>query len=192
VSESSSPTPDRRGYDRQVRYGRILGLFFCVAGFTTIGFGWNGMAKVACPDCQLPYLLSGGAAGLGLILIGVALLIMAQLRDERTKLADQLRDVGTTLSRAVSLPALVSSPGSRVVAGKSTYHRPECRLVEGKAELDYVSVDVARLGGLSPCRVCNPPVPEADGQQLGLTAESAGSRPEGGSSSGAANGGDSA
>jgi hypothetical protein len=51
------------------------------------------------------------------------------------------------------------------VAGKSTYHRPECRLVEGKTDLDRVSVEVARLQGLSPCRVCNPPGAVEDGKK---------------------------
>lgn len=152
---------DRRPFDRQVRFGRILGLFFCVAGFLVIGFGWNGMAKVACPDCQLPYLLSGGAAGIGLILVGVGLLVMAQVRDERTKLADQLRQVGTVLSRAATAgQAAAPAGGERVVAGTSTYHRADCRLIKGRNDLDLVSLDVARLNGLSPCRVCDPPTGE--------------------------------
>lgn len=160
--------PDREGPDRQVRYGRIVGLFFCVAGFVLIGFGWNGMAKVACADCQLPYLLSGGATGLGLILLGTALLVMAQLREERSKLEDQIRQVGTVLSRAASAKA--GSPED-VVAGRSTYHRPGCRLVEGKDDLERVSVDVARLGGLSPCRVCAPPGGNSDGQEAPISAK---------------------
>lgn len=174
-----SPSPGGGRYDRQVRYGRILGLFFCLAGFTTIGFGWNGMAKVACPDCQLPYLLSGGAVGLGLILVGVALLVMAQVRDERVKLGEQLGQMGAALSRVASLPALIASPEGRVVAGRSTYHRPECRLIEGKTDLDVISVEMARLGGLSPCRVCNPPDSDTDGHQVGAATGGAAS-PEGG------------
>ena len=66
--------------DRQIRYARILGLCFIVAGFAAIAFGWSGAARVACPDCQLPYLLSGGAAGLGLVIVGAIALIIAQIR----------------------------------------------------------------------------------------------------------------
>ncbi|MDQ4004944.1 MAG: hypothetical protein M3135_01425 [Actinomycetota bacterium] len=134
-------------------------MFFCVVGFIAIGFGWNGMAKVACPDCQLPYLLSGGATGIGLILLGTGLLVMAQIRDERAKLGDQLHEVATAVSKAVSA-AGGNVPGNLVVAGRSTYHRPDCRLVEGKADADLVAVEVARLQGLSPCRVCSPPAIE--------------------------------
>ena len=151
-----SQVPQGRAPDRQVRYGRILGLVFLLIGFLMIGLGWNGMAKIAYADGQLPYLLSGGAAGIGLILLGATLLISAQFRDERLKLAEQLRQVGTAISKAVGASGNAASAAELVVAGKSTYHRPDCRLVEGKAEVDRVSVEVARLNGLSPCRVCSP------------------------------------
>jgi hypothetical protein len=155
-----SQVPVRKGPDRQVRYGRILGLVFLVVGFLAIGFGWNGMAKIAYADGQLPYLLSGGATGLGLILLGATMLIAAQFRDERLKLADQLREVGVAISKAVAGGAAGPARGDLVVAGKSTYHRQGCRLVEGKADVDQVTVEVARLNGLSPCRVCDPPTGE--------------------------------
>jgi hypothetical protein len=172
----------RQGFDRQVRYGRILGLVFCVAGFVTIGFGWNGMAKLACPDCQLPYLLSGGAAGGALVLLGVGLLVMAQIRSERMKLTDELQRVGSIISRAIAASPAAGSASSngRVVAGKSTYHRPDCRLVEGKSDLDLVTIEAAKASGLSACRVCNPEQAdleegsvEDEGAAKGKTEESA-------------------
>ena len=89
-----------RSVDGQIRTTRLLGLLCCLVGFVAIGLGWHGMASVACPDCQLPYLLSGGATGLGLIMFGVMLLIVAQLRSDR--LADDrqferlLRALGVT------------------------------------------------------------------------------------------------
>jgi hypothetical protein len=166
MSTSTSPPrtqePAGPNADRRVRFGRILGLFFSLAGFVTIGFGWNGMAKVACPDCQLPYLLSGGAGGLGLIVVGGVLLLMSQVRDERLKLGEQLQALGITMSRAVSAPAVAAAPEGRVLAGRSTYHRPGCRLIEGKSDIDELSVDVAALRGLTACRVCDPPRPQLD------------------------------
>ena len=164
-----SQVPDRKP-DRQVRYGRILGLVFLLAGFLAIGLGWNGMARHACADCQLPYLLSGGAAGIALVLVGAVLLITAQFRDERLKLDSQLRAVGTAVSKAVSAVG-GGGGGDMVLAGKSTYHRPGCRLVEGKTDVDQVSVEVARLNGLSPCRVCSPPTGE-DGAEKKRAAKS--------------------
>jgi hypothetical protein len=155
-----SQVPEGKAPDRQVRYGRILGLVFLLVGFVLIGLGWNGMAKIAYADGQLPYLLSGGAAGIGFILLGATLLITAQVRDERMKLNEQLRQVATAISKAVGAAGPAAASGDMVVAGKSTYHRLDCRLVEGKAEVDRVSIEVARLNGLSPCRVCNPSTEE--------------------------------
>ena len=150
------PTGRRPGYDRQVQYGRYVGLFFLVAGFVAIAFGWHGTAKNFLLDKQFPYLISGAVGGLALVVLGTGLLLMAQLRDERLKLGQDLGQLGAVVSRSVG--AAVGPAGSaQYVAGKSTYHRPECRLVEGKAQVDLVSIEVARLGGLTPCRVCNPP-----------------------------------
>jgi hypothetical protein len=80
---------------RRVQLTRFIGLLFALAGFGAIGIGWNRMASVSCVDCQLPYLLSGGAAGLGLVLVGVGLLLVAQLRAERSRIVrhvDAVRD----------------------------------------------------------------------------------------------------
>jgi hypothetical protein len=169
-----SQVPDRRGYDRQVRYGRILGLFFCVAGFVSIGFAWNGAAKTAFVDVQFPYLVSGGLGGLALVLLGVGLLMMAQFRGERIRLAEQIQQVGAVISKAAAAPG--GAGVDEVVAGKSTYHRPECRLVEGKTDLDRVSVEVARLQGLSPCRVCHPPGAAEDGKKTSSRKRAAASK----------------
>jgi hypothetical protein len=138
--------------DLRVRYGRLLGLLFCVAGFITIALGWNGMAREACPDCQLPYIVSGGAGGLGLILFGIALMVMAQIRAERNRLAQQ---IGEAIRPLVQATATNGAGDTKVMAAKSTYHRPGCRLVEGKSDVDQMSVAAARAKGLTPCRVCN-------------------------------------
>lgn len=159
-----TPPPDRRGFDRQVRFGRILGLVFCVAGFTAIAFGWNGSAKTALVDMQFPYLISGGAGGVALVILGVGLLVMSQVRSERLKLGEELRTAASAIGRAVAAVPSSASPDGRVVAGKSTYHRPDCRLVEKKSDLDFVTMEAAKATGLSPCRVCNPdPAESADG-----------------------------
>jgi hypothetical protein len=148
--------------DRQIRFARLLGLSFIVAGFVAIAFAWSGAAKVACPDCQLPYLLSGGAGGVGLIVVGVASLIIAQIRVAQLGWQDQ---VGQINQAVVRVAGLASSGGNghkdqQVVAGQSTYHRPDCRLVQGKAGLERLPVETAVMNGLSPCRVCNPAVPD--------------------------------
>ena len=155
--------------DRQVRYARFLGLVFCVAGFAAIILGWNGTARVACPDCQLPYLLSGGAAGLGLIVVGAVLMVLAQVRSERLHLAEQLSALLRPLGAATAALANGGSNG-KVVAGESTYHRPDCSLVRERTELDRVPVETARAVGLSPCRICRPVGADDAGDEAGDAA----------------------
>jgi hypothetical protein len=144
--------------DLRVRYGRLLGLLFSVAGFIVIALGWNGMAREACPDCQLPYIVSGGAGGVALVLFGVGLLVLAQLRAERIRLGEQIAEAVRPLVQAT---AGDGSAGGKVVAGTSTFHRPGCRLIKDKADLDEMSLAAARAKGLTPCRVCNPAEAEA-------------------------------
>ena len=88
----SQPPAPKRGVrtGRQIRFARVLGLLVCAAGFAAMGLGWAGTARVSCTDCQIPYLLSGGAAGLGLVVFGVAILVLAQLRAEGRRMSERL------------------------------------------------------------------------------------------------------
>ncbi|GAB4001864.1 hypothetical protein GCM10029992_38500 [Glycomyces albus] len=60
---------------------RLIGLLFWLAGGTVITFGWMGMAEIAYVDGQMPYLVSGGAAGLALVLVGSTLILYAAVLD---------------------------------------------------------------------------------------------------------------
>lgn len=163
--------------DRQVRNISILGLVFATAGFVVIGLGWNGMASVACPDCQLPYLLSGGATGLGLVVFGSAMLVIGRLRAERIKTDARVEELIRATGRVGSAIAIANgSENGLVLAGRSTYHRPECRLVQGK-ELDKVTVEIATAAGLSACRVCDPAVPDAPSEGPTSKGEAPAKRP---------------
>jgi hypothetical protein len=99
-SKTKSKSPKVGSPEGPLRTMRLLGLVCCLVGFVAIGLGWHGMASVACADCQLPYLLSGGATGLGLIMFGVMLLIVAQLRSDRIANHRQLE----RLLRALGAP----------------------------------------------------------------------------------------
>lgn len=45
--------------------------------------------------------------------------------------------------------------------GATTFHRPDCAMVEGKAEAEPIADDVALGEGLKPCRLCDPLPPDA-------------------------------
>ncbi len=118
------PKPKRQrrphGPARQTRLTRLVGLAFCIGGFVAIGFGWSGAASKDCVACQMPYLLSGGAVGIGLVVFGTGMMVMAQLRTEGRRLADRLGQVQSSgMSPDAAPPAPNGSlPSSAMVEGK--------------------------------------------------------------------------
>jgi hypothetical protein len=146
---------------------RLLGLLFVVGGFVLIGLGWDGASQQDCVECQLPYLLSGGAAGLGLIVFGCSMLVVAQIKAERIRLGAYVNQVAAAVQPEPpkAVPATTSAQATtatdgdtKVVAGRSTYHQPDCALVRGKDDLELLTVEAAVERGLEPCRACEPAV----------------------------------
>jgi hypothetical protein len=128
-----------------------------------IGFAWNGAASIDFAQGQLPYLLSGGAAGLGLIGVGMALVLFEGERRSRAHLDQRLDTLARLLedsrgSNGHSPNGRPAQPEGLVVAGQSSYHLPSCRLVTGKEDRVLLTTEEAEERGLAPCRVCQPDV----------------------------------
>lgn len=73
--------------------GSKLGTGLCGAGVLLVFLGWNGAASVDRVEAQFPYLLSGGIAGLSLVVIGVGLIIVQNQRSDRALLQQTLREL---------------------------------------------------------------------------------------------------
>ncbi len=98
-NKMSPPQPKAvRRAEWRARWTRVLGLAFCTAGFAAVALGWAGAARKNCVDCQIPYLISGGAAGVTLMIFGVGLLVMAQMRTESRRLSGRLEQMTWTLA----------------------------------------------------------------------------------------------
>lgn len=138
--------------------GGKLGVAVCVIGFFLIFLGWNGAASFNDLRQQFPYLISGGLAGLALVVVGAALLLVEALRTERAELQSSIEDLRRAIEASgPGVDAARTLPGHLVVAGRSSYHRADCRLVEGRAErLNPIPLREAEEQGLDPCRICNP------------------------------------
>jgi hypothetical protein len=172
---ATSAPPERRGMDRIGRFvGRLggkLGIAVCLLGFLVIYLGWNGAGSFNDLRQQFPYLISGGIAGLAMVIVGAALLVIEAIRGERAELQATLLEVREALAgvgggRTVqSLPVSVDD---MVVAGATSYHRSTCRLVEGRHDLDVLAADEAEARGLSPCRICNPSTASGNGNRRKL------------------------
>lgn len=138
--------------------GGKLGITLCLAGFVALFLGWNGAASYDRVPAQFPYLVSGGLVGLSLCVIGAAMMIVETNRRGRDELLATLAELRTALeTSSPGGPTLVelTLPGA-VVAGASSYHRPDCRLAQGREEAHLVTTEAAEAEGLAPCRICKP------------------------------------
>jgi uncharacterized membrane protein len=139
--------------------GGQLGVGLCLLGFLVIFFGWNGAASTNDVRAQFPYLISGGLAGLAIVVVGAAMLVVQNQRTDRARIEAVLTklaaaaELGGAASPALAEPGL----GGYVMAGTSSYHQIGCRLPESREEAHVVPLEDVRTSGLEPCRVCRPP-----------------------------------
>jgi hypothetical protein len=68
-----------------------LAVGMMAGGFLLIVLAWNGAASIDYVQGQLPYLISGGVAGIGLIIGGIALSLVQEMRRCTAVLVRELR-----------------------------------------------------------------------------------------------------
>lgn len=136
-----------------------LSVGLMAAGFVLIVLAWNGAANLDYVQGQIPFLISGGVAGLGLIGGGLTLSLIQELRRSTGLLATKL-DTLTELVSGGLAPAgagpTAVPPDDQVVAGRTSYHKPDCQLVDARSDLQTMGVTAAIDRGLAPCRICEP------------------------------------
>lgn len=144
------------------RLGGQLGVLLCLVGFGAIFLGWNGAAGKNTIMAQFPFLISGGIVGLAIVVIGAALLIVQNAREDRARLEAVLEriaaatEAGSGAGQRAGL-APMGGGGALVLAGGSSYHRLDCTLTEARDEAHVVGLEEALSRQMEPCRVCKPP-----------------------------------
>lgn len=144
-----------------------------VAGVLCVLVGWEGTSRTVLVAGQIPYLVSGGLLGLGLIFLGgflyfghwMALLVRenrersAEDRNDLARIRDHLDHLNQTLAGLVGALQTVSATGAgpsavNLVATPTgtMMHRPDCAAVAGRANLRRVNAE----DGLRPCGLCRP------------------------------------
>lgn len=146
-------------------------------GLVTILLGWYGASHTPYLFEQVPYLVSGGLLGLGLVLVGGFVLFGSWIartareqgsRDDELLLAvRELREEMAQLRRSAAEAVPAQARGRRragsngragtglvATARGSMLHRPECAIVTGRD--DVHPVDDVEADGLQPCRLCDP------------------------------------
>ena len=128
-------------------------------GFLLIVLGWNGAASIDYAQGQLPFVISGGVGGMALVAVGLTLMVLNALRSDLHLIArklDELIDAAGPGGRSSGPTIVPDDDTETVVAGRTTYHRTDCHLVEGRSDLQVMSQQTAYDRGLAPCRVCEP------------------------------------
>jgi hypothetical protein len=139
------------------RLGGRIALGIVAVGLLAIALGWNGAAGNLQGAAQVPYLLSGGFAGLAIVVFGSAFMVAQSAREDRQRIEGllvQLLEAQQAAGGGVS--TVPSDVDGLFAAGTASYHVPGCRLVDGREEISYVTAAEAQASDLKPCRVCQP------------------------------------
>lgn len=91
----------------------LPGAFALVAGFVFMFFGWYGAARTAREIEQIPYLISGGFIGLGLVFVGGLLLASAFWMSMLQRFTEQQDEREATRKREIEERLREELGGSR-------------------------------------------------------------------------------
>jgi hypothetical protein len=133
-----------------------LGIAVMAAGYAILGICFIGYLLAEDANDRMDLALAGGASGLGLLVVGAALVLAERSRgfaeaSERTQsaLLERLQALTTREAR----PDLFSLPELVVASGQS-FHRPDCLLVAERSDLSEMKLVAALQGGRTACRLC--------------------------------------
>jgi hypothetical protein len=98
---------------RWAQLGGKLGMLFAGIGFLLMVMGWNGAAGLDYVQGQMPYVISGGLIGLGLVILGAVLLVIESNRRDRMMLERRLEDLSAAINRLASREEAEPAPPSR-------------------------------------------------------------------------------
>ena len=148
----------------------ILGGIIAPLGLALVIIGWYGAAHTPNLYEQIPYMVSGGLFGLGLVFIGsffyFAHWIPELVKEGRGQSAAMVEAIArleeTVRQQAGADRAVLASVNganaadasrSLVATSKGTMaHRPDCVVVTGKPGLRTVAAE----DDLEPCKLCEP------------------------------------
>jgi hypothetical protein len=148
------------------RWFRYAGPVLMPLGALVIFLGWYGASHTTRLFLQIPYLISGGLFGLGLMFAGGFLYFARWLTDllleSRQQAAEAQAAAARTLVALERIEALLSegAASAAVVADDRLVmtrngrllHRPDCRMVVGR---DVIEVEVV-TDDHEPCGICHP------------------------------------
>jgi hypothetical protein len=138
----------------------LVALALFITGIVLVILGWYGAAHTNIQTEQIPYLISGGLLGLGLIIVaGILLSGAAQERenaDLRHEIVKAIAAIRTGVPDRDFQASEVSSNGHQVyvVPGGRSYHEAGCPILEGKEGVKELQPAQASASGYAACKLC--------------------------------------
>jgi hypothetical protein len=150
----------------------IVGGVLAPLGLLAVLLGWYGAARTPNLFEQIPYLISGGLLGLGLVFLGALLYfthwiteLVKETRSQSRAVLDAIGRLEEAVARSANGAASnghrdTASVAATVAASVPLYatergsmaHRESCAIVAGKPSLRSVTPD----DGLDACKLCDP------------------------------------
>ena len=99
VTRLTRPFAALRGVDN---LGTWAGVVVSAVGFVLIGIAWGRVAGLTNVGLQMPYVVSAGITGLGLVIVGLTVVSMSVKQAdarERSRQTTELRDILIDLRR---------------------------------------------------------------------------------------------
>ncbi|HEX9765933.1 MAG TPA: hypothetical protein VGA36_04160 [Nitriliruptorales bacterium] len=150
-----------------------------VAGIVAILLGWAGSSDKTFPAQQIPYLISGGMLGIGLIFLGGIMMGVQDVRRAITRITNLERKVTDLHAILLAHPAAPAPTGNgrpattaesvAMLPSGTTFHRADCSIVEGKDDVTIGTVADAEAKGLKPCKLCSPVIESSPTQQITIS-----------------------
>jgi hypothetical protein len=165
----------------------LAGYVALVIGAVLLFLGWYGVSGSVHVAEQIPYLASASIPGAALVIAGAAYVAADRTRRSNERAADMVGALYRLLTEAVAgadvprvppdtnatvppgdetsdaasgaTSAALSAAGLVQVGGGSRFHRPDCALAAGKADVEIVRADDIAARHLSACPICDPPTP---------------------------------
>jgi uncharacterized membrane protein len=110
------------------KYTMQLAVGLAAIGFLLIVLGWNGAASLDRVPGQMPYLISGGVAGLGLVFTGLVLALVQESRRNTSLMLAKLDEVGRAIERSGGAARTDGGAHGRLRGHRRAHHLPPARL----------------------------------------------------------------
>ena len=150
----------------------VIGWVLLAVAALLILIGWIGVSGTPVVAKQIPYVVSGGIAGVFLAVAGAYFLGTEELRkdsgrlDRLERMVQELHEVLLARGDAPAPPTAQEAPATNGqayvgLAGSDLYHRSDCVMVASKANTVMLAPSTIKRRQLSPCSLCEPATADA-------------------------------